>query len=243
MKRIIFFILIIVPIILNAQQNIYDEWDKLLSNYVSTNKRSDIIFKSVDYIQLSTDERFDEILNQLTKFDLEVLSEKNDEIAFWINVYNIAAIKVVIDNNIPSSIKDAGNLLKQVWKKEAINIGGNIYSLGEIEHEILRKMNQPLIHFGIVCASLSCPDLILESYRPQTVIEQLKERARNFLQNETKGMKLNGTKKVVELSAIFKWFKDDFKNGVPQFVKQYSGVDISDYKIRYMDYNWKLNTK
>ena len=243
MKRIIFFILIIFPILLNAQQSIYDKWDNILSDYVNSSNRSNIIFKSIDYVQLSTDDRFDKIVTLLAQFDTEMLSDQNDKIAFWINVYNIAAVKVVIDNNIPSSIKDAGNLLKPVWKKEAINIGGSFYSLGEIEHGILRKMNQPLIHFGIVCASLSCPDLILKSYIPKTVISQLKESASNFLQNETKGMRLNKTKKVVELSAIFKWFKDDFSNGVPQFVKQYSGVDIFNYKIRYMDYNWKLNTK
>ena len=243
MKRILFFILIIVPIILSAQQRIYLKWDNILSDYVSSSRRSDIIFKSIDYDQLSNDERFDEIIALLAQFDTKVLLDKNDKLAFWINVYNIAAIKVVIVNSIPSSIKDAGSLFQPVWKKEAINVGSKIYSLGEIEHEILRKMNQPLIHFGIVCASLSCPDLILEAYRPETVIPQLETNTKDFLQNETKGMKLNGTKKNVELTAIFKWFKDDFKYGVPQFVKQYSGIDITGYKIRYMDYSWKLNIK
>ena len=243
MKRILFFILIIVTIILSAQQRIYLKWDNILSDYVSSSRRSDIIFKSIDYDQLSNDERFDEIIALLAQFDTKVLLDKNDKLAFWINVYNIAAIKVVIVNSIPSSIKDAGSLFQPVWKKEAINVGSKIYSLGEIEHEILRKMNQPLIHFGIVCASLSCPDLILEAYRPETVIPQLETNTKDFLQNETKGMKLNGTKKNVELTAIFKWFKDDFKYGVPQFVKQYSGIDITGYKIRYMDYSWKLNIK
>ena len=67
MKRIVFFILILVPILLNAQQSIYDKWDNLLLDHVNSSNRSNIIFKSIDYVQLSTDDRFDEIVT-LSKY-------------------------------------------------------------------------------------------------------------------------------------------------------------------------------
>jgi Protein of unknown function, DUF547 len=231
----------IIPVLAFAQTEIYDNWDKLTTKYVKQSNRENIQFNSVDYSALRSDNTFPEIIDLLQDFDISKLKTRNQKLTFWINVYNIAAIKVVFENDIPNSIKDAGNLFKPVWKNDAINIGGKTYSLGEIEHEILREMDQPLIHFGIVCASLSCPDIRIEAYRPETVIEQLEDNTRLFLMNETKGMKLDQSKKEVVLSPIFKWFKADFNNGIPQFIKQYSGIDTSTYKIKYLDYNWNLN--
>ena len=234
-------LLVIIPVLVSAQSEIYDKWDELTGKYIKQSFRENIQFSSVDYAQLENDETFSEIINSLETFDISKLISTNQILAFWVNIYNIAAIKVVLDSDIPNSIKDAGNLFKPVWKNDAINIGGKTYSLGEIEHEIIRKMDQPLIHFGIVCASLSCPELRIEAYQPEKVISQLEDNTRLFLMNETKGMKLDHEKKVAELSAIFKWFKADFNNGIQQFLMQYSGVDISNYKIKYLDYNWNLN--
>jgi hypothetical protein len=38
------------------------------------------------------------------------------------------------------------------------------YSLEDIENDILRKMNEPRIHFAINCASVSCPELLNEAF-------------------------------------------------------------------------------
>jgi hypothetical protein len=230
-----------MPILVYAQTEIYDKWDELTGKYISQSFKENIEFNSVDYAQLKNDTTFSEIIELLMDFDISQLQSKNQKLAFWINVYNIAAIKVVSDDNIPKSIKDAGSLFKPVWKNDAINVGGIVYSLGEIEHKVLRPMNEPLIHFGIVCASLSCPDLRNEAYRPQSVIEQLTANTKSFLLNTSKGLKSDQSRKVVELSAIFKWFEDDFAIGIPQFIFENSGIDVKGYKIKYLDYNWDLN--
>lgn len=233
-------ILLLTILNLAAQSEIYDKWDELSNKYIQAETKEGIAFHSLDYRKLENDTVFAEIILLLQNFDISHLSNHEEKLAFWINVYNIAAVKVVLDNKIPASIKVGGNLFKPVWKNDAIEVGGRIYSLGEIEHEILRPMNEPLIHFGIVCASLSCPDLIKQAYRPETVIGQLEKNTKRFLQNKTKGMKLNHAKRIAELSRIFKWFKDDFES-VPKFIEKYSDVDISDYMIKYLDYNWNLN--
>lgn len=225
---------------LAAQTEIYDRWDELSKVYIQSETKDGIQFQSIDYLKLQNDPKFAGIIQLLQEFDISLLAQVEEKLAFWVNVYNIAAVKVVLDNKIPVSIRDGGNLFKPVWKNDAIKIGGKIYSLGEIEHDILRSMNQPLIHFGIVCASLSCPDLIKQAYRPETVIQQLEENTKHFLQNKTKGMKVNRIQKTAEISTIFKWFKADFES-VPKFIEKYSDVDISAYKIKYLDYNWNLN--
>jgi hypothetical protein len=43
-----------------------------------------------------------------------------------------------------------------------------------IENEILRKMDEPRIHFAINCASVSCPNLLNEAYTEAKLEQQLK---------------------------------------------------------------------
>lgn len=244
MRWKIFFLVLIIPWLLTAQQGILDRWSALLENNVKKSINSNIIYNSVDYQAIAKSPEYPELIDQLSKFNISELQTENEKLAFWINAYNIAAVKTIIDNDMPDSIKKVSTLFKVVWKQKILNIGDKNYSLGEIEHQILRKMDEPLIHFGIVCASLSCPDLIPKAYYPKSVILQLRENTRAFLRNETKGMMILDSRKLVYLSPIFKWFKDDFggTEGVVKFLESYSIIELQGYDIRFLDYNWQLNS-
>jgi hypothetical protein len=180
---------------------------------------------------------------------VENLESRKSKLTFWINVYNILAVKMIIDNYPIESIKDAGSLFKSVWKKGAGKVGGKEHSLNDIEHEILRKMNEPRIHVAIVCASVSCPDLRLEAYTLGDLNEQLDDQMEKFLQSREKGMKLDGKKNLVYLSSIFNWFEEDFESrgGILKHISQYVTAEekkaLNNYKLKifYMDYNWKVN--
>jgi hypothetical protein len=75
------------------------------------------------------------------------------------------AAAAVLDRYPTTSIKDGGSLLSPIWKKKIGVLGGAAYSLDDIEHGILRKaFKEPRVHFAIVCASLSCPDLRPEPF-------------------------------------------------------------------------------
>jgi len=185
-------------------------------------------------------------LNQLTKlqiFDPSTLETKEEKLAYWINVYNIAAIKLVLDKSIKSSIKERSTLLSTVWNIPIINIYGTIYSLGQIEHDILRKMNEPRFHFAIVCASLSCPDLRGEAYSSKNIYSQLEQQEEEFIKNTTKGMEIRDARNTVMISHIFKWFKSDFggRKGVNALLAKHTEIDLSNYRFGYLQYNWKLN--
>ena len=66
---------------------------------------------------------------------------------------------------------------------------GSTVSLGEIEHKKLRgEWDEPKIHFCIVCASASCPDLRNGAFVGSKLREQMDEQAAAFVANETKGL-------------------------------------------------------
>ena len=55
-------------------------------------------------------------------------------------------------------------------------------SLDDIEHRILRPVfTDARVHFGLNCASVSCPPLALEPYRADTLDAALDAAARRFL--------------------------------------------------------------
>ncbi|MCM8533508.1 MAG: DUF547 domain-containing protein, partial [Lentisphaeraceae bacterium] len=108
-----------------------------------------------DYNVIATDNENQKSL----KAQIQVLKEiaiptnRYDKLSFWINAYNFFTIVDVTNNLDEDSMKDIG------WKNKHHIINGNKYSLDQIEHEIIRPMNDPRIHFAVNCASVSCPGL------------------------------------------------------------------------------------
>ena len=102
-------------------------------------------------------------------------------------------------------------------------------------------MDEPRIHFAIVCASVSCPKLRNEAFIAANLDEQLTDVTLDFLTDTSKN---ELSKDTIKLSKIFKWFKNDFEeNGsLIDFLNQFSDVLISSSaKKSFKDYNWDLN--
>jgi hypothetical protein len=225
----------------------FSDWEALIKKHVSLKKVDGVMIHAVDYKNLKSDGNFKQLVSRLNSVREESLKTRDEKLTFWINTYNILAAKMVADRFPIKSIKDAGNFFSPVWKKLAGHVAGKERTLNEIEHEILRKMDEPRIHVAIVCASVSCPDLRLEAFKADSLNEQLNDQMKRFLQSPEKGMRID--KKGVYLSSIFKWFKDDFESrgGVLKFISKYvspeAAKELGDSRIdvSYLDYNWNVN--
>ena len=208
-----------------------------------------VAINAVDYGGLKADPAFSRLVSRLESFPLESLGSRYSRLAFWINVYNILAAKMITDHYPVEGIKEVGSFFRPVWKLPAGNIGGRERTLNDIENNILRKMNEPRIHVAIVCASISCPDLRLEAYEEEKLNTQLDDQMKGFLRSREKGMRLEDEKNRVYLSSIFKWFAEDFESrgGVLKYIGKFltkeerKKLNSSPIIISYLDYNWKLN--
>ena len=162
---------------------------------------------------------------------------KNDKLAYWINAYNAMTIDLILRNPSIKSIKD----IDKPWDQRLWQLGNKWYNLNQIEHDILRKMNEPRIHFAIVCASVSCPKLQNTAFTASELDNQLINATKEFLSDTSNN---NLSKNSVKLSKIFKWFAKDFKQNqsLIDFLNKYSEIEISQNASKsYMDYNWNLN--
>ena len=233
----------------NSEAFDFSDWGALVKKYVAPKTLAGVRFNAIDYASLKKDPVFSGLVARLESYSLASLESRESKLSFWINVYNILAAKMITDHYPIESIKDVGSFFKPVWKRAAGTVGGKERTLNDIEHEILRKMNEPRIHVAIVCASVSCPDLRQEVYSAGKLNEQLDDQMEKFLRSREKGMKLDERKNRVYLSAIFKWFAEDFESrgGVLKYIGQYvtaeerKVLNNSKIKISYLYYNWKIN--
>lgn len=173
----------------------------------------------------------------LGKYTPNKMWSKQEKLAYWINAYNAMTIDLIIRNQPIGSIKDIDN----PWKQSLWKLGGAMYNLDTIEHQILRKMGDPRIHFAINCASFSCPILLNEAFTANSVDTQLDALTKRFV-NDTQRNTI--TPKAITISKIFKWFSKDFKKNqtLIEFLNTYAAITIDqNATINYMDYNWELN--
>jgi len=175
----------------------------------------------------------------------------NHQLAFWINAYNALTIHGILDKYPTSSIRNhtAKVFGYNIWKDLKVTVGDAAYSLDQIEHEILRHMGEPRIHFAIVCASHSCPKLLNEAFDAHNLDDQLAQNATDFFANP-ENFTLDGTK--VKLSSIMDWFGEDFGSNTAEVLESiidYLPEDDADVisdadfnlKVSYLPYSWKLN--
>lgn len=231
---IIFFILA-TPLACADFDNSF--YEKVLTRFVKDGK--------VDYAALKDDPSLlDAYLKEVSELSPESLNSmaRNEKLAFYINVYNALTLKVVTDYYPVKSIKD----IRGVWDRFKFKVAGRELTLNQIEHQILRReFKEPRIHFALVCASKGCPLLPTEPFSGENLNEQLDRETHNFINDKTK-VRLDKGNKILYLSSIFKWFKEDFGD-VIEFINKYLPEDdvkfINEKKprIKYIDYDRSLN--
>jgi len=214
---------------------------------------------AVDYTALAEEagqpgSEYNTLLSELRSFNPETLDSREDKIAFWINVYNIAAIKTIVDHYPVDSIRSKKiHWLGLPWGRKVIIVAGKEYSLGQIENDILLETFKDLrIHFGINCASVSCVNLSSEPYRGGTLTKQLEEQGKHFLADPQTGLRIDRQKKGIYLAQVFKFDQkhfDQLGGGALNFILSYLSPEDREFirrekenlTVEYLDYNWKSN--
>ncbi|MDO1500470.1 DUF547 domain-containing protein [Winogradskyella maritima] len=220
----------------NDVKNVLDhsDWDTLLKKHVNASGLVDYQGFIDDTSKLQT---YIDYLGQNTPTNSWSYQE---QLAYYINVYNANTIKLIVDNYPVKSIKDVDATISP-FLKSFINLGGKELSLADVEKGILQKMNEPRIHFAINCASISCPKLMRDAYTAENVDALMEQAGKEFVNSKENEISSN----TVRLSEIFKWYKNDFltdANSILEYVNRYSDAKINpNATVEYIEYNWNLN--
>jgi len=215
-------------------------YEKILNSYVKDGL--------VDYSRLkSNPKNLNKYLDQTSSTSKQTFDEwnKNEQLAFLINLYNAQTLDLVANNYPVKSIKDIASDSRGPWEQPIVTLFGDKITLNALEREVIRKnYPDPRVHFALVCAALGCPALSNTPYQAATLENQLDQQTKAFLADSDKNS-IDTEQKILKLSPIFDWYKEDFiaKSGsVLEFVKPYFGNQINnEFKIEYTHYDWSLN--
>ena len=236
----------------------YESYAELLSKYVDDGGL-------VDYPQLQSNrqslDKFNNSIAAVTPATFLSWSE-SEQIAFLMNAYNSYTLAAIVDrDSLTESIRD----IPQVWQKKQYQVVGQNKSLDDIEHGTLRQdYDEPRLHAVLVCAAISCPPLLNEPYRGETLNAQLDERVNAWLSDPQRGLNIDRQNNTVSISAIFDWYGKDWiprygtsesfagnekQKAVLNFISNYVSPEDArylkegDYRVKYLDYDWSLNVQ
>jgi hypothetical protein len=171
---------------------------------------------------------------------------RNEQIAFWLNAYNAAIVKGVLDGNT------AEGLLARYrfFSRFTLPVGAEMMTPDRLERRA-RSFGEPRVHFALVCASSSCPRLRRRAWRGETLEPDLDEEAARFVRDPLRNELLVGAPEI-RLSMIFDWYRDDFgrtDDAVRAWVARY--VDEPERRwlerdrppVGHLEYDWTLNAQ
>lgn len=185
--------------------------------------------RQVNYAHLKASPTYAEYrkyTHRLQTFDPAALTSREEQLAFWINLYNALIVDAVIQFEVMRSVTE----LPGFFWHTAYAIGGRRYSAFDIEYGILRANAphptipglhfgrgdprrtfslahlDPRIHFALVCAARSCPPIAV--YEAGQIDAQLDLATQAFINGG--GVRIDRAHGKVWLSQIFQWYAPDF---------------------------------
>lgn len=234
-----------------AEPPSYKLWTEILTKHYDP-------AKGMRYKALKAEDKpkLDLLRKQMATVDVQWLS-RQDQLAYWINLYNISVVAIVVEHYPVESIRDISTdpiIRLNVFKKDSVAVKGGMISLDDIENKKIRGVfKDARIHFAINCAALSCPPIRPEPYVGARIDQQLDDQTRKFL-NGPNGIKLerSGGTLTITTTKIMDWFKGDFERyqgGRRAFIHHFASPDKqkqidevgNQVELEFFDYSWKLN--
>lgn len=188
--------------------------------------------------------------------------------AFWVNIFNAAVLRDSTELAQAQGVRG----VEGFFERTRLTVGGQGFSLDDIEHGMLRgnvpkygKFGTPMkrsdprlahvplafderIHFGLYSACRSSPPLrVLHGERADA---ELEAAARDYVRGTVR-LKDDGAR--MKVPRIFRWYRDDFggERGVLDFVVAHlddADVELIDQRrgkvrIEYLEFDWTLSRK
>lgn len=224
-------------------------WNQFLQKYVHSGQNG---IHRLNYTNVTQDDRLilEDYIKSLENTQIRQYSS-NEQLAYWINLYNAATINIILQHYPVESILDInispGFFTKGPWGKRILQVEEQSISLNDIEHRILRPLwKDSRIHYALNCASLGCPNLQKIAFTAENVEQQLNRTASEFV-NHPRGAIIGDGR--LNVSSIYSWFQSDFggsqqsviqhllKYASPGFAKQLKNIK----RISDDNYDWGLN--
>lgn len=207
--------------------------------------------------------RLDSLAGQLQGLAFGEIEGDTARIAFWANIYNALLLHRVCLKPV------SGNMLwhLRLFGGTAYRIGGELFTLNQIEHGVLRRNRRPpyqlrkpfrrsdrrlaaspaevdpRIHFALNCGARSCPPI--NHYDSEHLDQQLELATRSYLDSETAFDPARGP---VKLPRLMRLYRGDFGSRaqqlefaaarLPRLRERLSRAQSRGPRVRYGRFDW-----
>lgn len=238
----------------SVKQVDHGAWQDILTAYLRVHSSG---INKFDYASLKANakdtSKLAKYLDYLQELDPRTCSRAEQK-AYWINFYNALTVKVVVDAFPVDSIRNicgdraAGSECSGPWNEVRARVVGQGLTLDNIENDILRPIwKDNLIHYGLSCASYSCPDLIGTAFTAKNTKALLDTGARKYV-NDKRGVDFMEDDFII-ISSIYDWYVEDFgnnKQGVIKHLARYADKELAERLKNFngavdYEYDWRLN--
>ncbi|GAK52161.1 hypothetical protein U14_03412 [Candidatus Moduliflexus flocculans] len=237
-------------------------------------KFANVETNTINYSQLKKSNEFKQYRAAATflqHLNPSVLTDSQEQLAFWLNLYNFLALDGVIEYNIKASLREE----RGFFSKTTYRVGEYLFSLDDIEHGILRGNQRPPYSRSRQFESADprnsfcrkSPDLRLQcclhrfaksspplvAFTAKQLDAQIEQAARRYFL--TTGMRLEQATRGLWLSRLFYWYRNDVEmteqtlvdmvaqalQGTPQGA--FLEEHRADVTAHFLEFDWALNGK
>lgn len=227
----------------------HSAWDNFLSRYLTTDS-SGINRVAYGRVVAQDFQALQCYLQRLQSTDIRTLN-RDQQLAFWFNLYNARTISLVLENYPVRSVRQIKqNLTDFVGPFDdpgVVTVLGKRLSLNDIESGIIRPVwRDPRIHYALNCASYGCPNLATTAWTGHDLDARLNNAAYQYI-NSNRAFKVGPL--GLRASKIYKWYEEDFgggEAGVLNHARQFANQQTLNklcgrQSIDGYFYDWSLN--
>lgn len=227
-----------VPDLLRAAEQAYA---KVLAHYVDELGRVGFAALGADSSEMGLP-ALERYVQAIGRVPLAQVQAGAPRLAHMINAYNALSMYNVIRSGLPATHAGFAKLRFFVLRK--FQIGEREMSLYSFENDVIRKLNEPRIHFALNCSALSCPMLPRVPFEAASLNEVLDQETRKFFANPA-NLRIDHERRTVYFNEILKFYTEDFTpSHAPSLIayaQRYSVVEIpSDYASAFTPYDWTV---
>jgi Protein of unknown function, DUF547 len=117
-------------------------------------------------------------------------------------------------------------------------------SLYAFENDIIRKLNDPRVHFALNCSAVSCPMLPRVPFTAIDLNNELDRETRQFFARP-ENLRIDAATRTVYFNEILKFYIEDFTPAhapnLIAYAQRYTQQAIPpDYAVAFTPYDWTI---
>lgn len=119
-----------------------------------------------------------------------------------------------------------------------------VTTLYAFENDIIRKLNEPRVHFALNCSAISCPALPRVPFTAADLNSELDRETRQFFARPH-NLRIDAATRTACCNEILKFYTEDFTpahaSSLIAYVRRYAPFEIpTDYAVAFTPYDWTI---